>query len=403
MSGAPTPPVMLEPIASDASSGNITNPMPDAPPGGNAASIQLGFPAITMQSELAGGKPPLGQDMNGFLLFLSSHLFALQAGQGYQFSSTVALATAMGGGYAQGAILEMADGTGYWLNTTAGNTNNPDTGGAGWVPLTAYGTTTVSSTGGILSLSAAQAKYPIIIVTGALISNLQVQLPNRLGRWLLINSTSGAFSLTALTSAGGSTGVAIPQGGPSSPVGVYCIGDGNIYPVVTPLAVAIDQNPTPATLAERTNAGYLLATYLNQNSGLENPAVGSVFVQNTSADGFLRKISLPNFGAQLMPSSAANPGYMEFPNGWILNFGFATASPETNVSDINVTFAKPFTTKLLLPGVITRRSVAVNGNAASGSNFVSNESLFGMTITVDVGDPGGPPNTAAGYWFALGV
>lgn len=321
MSGAPTPPVMLEPIASDAASGNITNPMPDAPTGTNAASIQLGFPPITMESELSGGEPPLGQDMNGFLLFLSSHLFALQAGQGYQFSSAVASASAMGGGYGIGAVLEMADGTGYWLNTVNANTSNPDTGGAGWVPLTSYGITNVASTGGTLTLSAAQAKYPIVIVSGALTSNLSLVLPNRLGRWLVINSTSGAFALTAVSS--GSGGVAVPQGGPSSPVGVYCIGDGNIYPVVTPLSVAIDQNPTPSTLAERTNAGYLLATYFNQNSGLENPAVGAVFVQNTAGDGFLRKIPLATFGQQLSPAliTGAGPWWEKRPSGVIEAWG----------------------------------------------------------------------------------
>jgi hypothetical protein len=306
MSGAPSPPVMLEPIASDAASGNITNPMPDAPPGGNAASVQLGFPPVTMESELAGGQPPLGQDMNGFLFLLSAHLFALQAGQDYQFSSAVAGAPAMGGGYEVGAVLAMSDGTGYWLNTVNANTSNPDTGGAGWVSLTAHGIANVSSTGGTLTLTAAQAKYPIVIVSGALTSNVALRLPNILGRWLIVNSTTGGFTLTAL--ATGATGVNIPQGGPGSPVSVYCIGDTNLYPVVTPLAVAIDQNPTPLTLAERTNAGYLLATYFNQNSGLENPAVGAVFVQNAAADGYLRKIPLANFRSQLEPSSIAGPG-----------------------------------------------------------------------------------------------
>ena len=308
MSGASYPPVILEPIASDALSGNITNPMPDAPTGTNAASVKQGFPPITMESELAGGLPPLGQDMNGFLLLLSSHLFALQAGQGYQFNASVASASAMGGGYAAGAVLEMADGTGYWLSTVNNNTSNPDTGGAGWVPLTSYGMTQVSSTGGTLALTAVQAKYPIVIVSGTLTSNLLLQLPNRLGRWLIINSTTGSFTVTTLTSAGGSTGVAIPQGGPSSPVGVYCIGDGNIYPVIAPLSVAIDQNPTPLTLAERTNVGALLARYFIQSNGLSNPAIGAVFVENIAADGALQKISLANFADQLFSSTGGSGG-----------------------------------------------------------------------------------------------
>jgi hypothetical protein len=50
------PPKLLEPIASGASGGFITNPMPETQPiTPNAASVQLGFPPKTMQNELAGG------------------------------------------------------------------------------------------------------------------------------------------------------------------------------------------------------------------------------------------------------------------------------------------------------------------------------------------------------------
>ncbi len=56
---------------------------------------------------------------------------------------------------------------------------------------------------------------------------------------------------------------------------------------------------TGSTVALRNAAGYIFAAYLNQSSALESPAVGSVFVQNTGADGYLRKISLANFGAQM--------------------------------------------------------------------------------------------------------
>src|SRR5271168_59047 len=99
-----------------------------------------------------------------------------------------------------------------WLCTVNGNTTNPDTGGAGWVPLAAYGKTTVSGlTGGTVALSAAQAKYGIIILNGVLVSNLLVQLPQTVQEWLIINNTSGAFTTTVATAAGGSSGVVIPQ------------------------------------------------------------------------------------------------------------------------------------------------------------------------------------------------
>ena len=38
-------------------------------------------------------------------------------------------------GYEKGALLQKADGTGYWQNTTVGNATNPDAAGAGWISL----------------------------------------------------------------------------------------------------------------------------------------------------------------------------------------------------------------------------------------------------------------------------
>lgn len=380
MSGAPTPQIIFEPIAADAAPANITSPMPDAAPGGNAASVQQGFPAITMISELAGGKPPLGQDMNGFLNLLSGHAFFLQCGQFWPYSSTLASEIS---GYNAGAILEMADGTGLWLNTVASNTSNPDSGGAGWVPLSAYGVTSAGAVGGTLTLSAAQARYPIVIISGALTSNLVVQVPNRLGRWLFVNATTGAFALTVRTTSN-LAGVNVPSGGGlASPVEVYCIGDGNIYPTVTPLAVAIDQAPTPLTLAERTNAGYLLATYFNQNSNLEIPAVGAVIVQNTAADGFFRKIPLPDFLEQVFTSTGGGGGVC-------INLGpFKLQGGSCNPSggSVAVTFPEPFTS-FVFPGAISVAGGPVQTWIPTGT----------LTLTgMRVANSGG-----SSFWLAFG-
>lgn len=302
MPGAPSPPILLKAIAALAASGglpgNKTDPMPETATGSNAASVEGGFPAITMQNELAGGKPPLGQDMNGLFFLVSSHTLYVECGQTYKYNST--LATSIGG-YLAGTILGMADETGLWLCTTDGTISNPDTGGTGWVPIAAYGTTTVNGlTGGTVTLTSAQTKYKVIILNGVLTSNLNINLPQTLQQWLIINNTSGAFSTTVKTAAGGSSGVAVPQGGFTAPVGVYSVADGNIYPTVAPVNLPIDQNPTPLTIVQRTNAGYVLATYFNQNSGLENPTIGAVFVENSGGDGFHRKISLTNFEAQVL-------------------------------------------------------------------------------------------------------
>lgn len=303
MAGAPTPQVLLEAIAANAPvgplPGNKTAPMPETPPvTPNAASIQSGFPAIVMTNENAGGKPPLGPDMNGLWFLVSSHTLYVECGQTYKYNNN--LATAIGG-YAAGTILGMTDNLGLWLNLVDGNTSDPDAGGAGWVPQEVYGFRNVDVTGGTVNLSAAQSKYGVIVLNGILTSNLIVNFPTRVQQWLVINRTSGAFTTTAKTATTGSSGQVIPQGGFAGPFGIYSIGDGNIYPTVPPLGVAIDQNPTPLSLVERTNAGYVIATYLVQTSALEPTTfIRAVFGEATTGDGLLRKIPLTQFEAQLL-------------------------------------------------------------------------------------------------------
>lgn len=291
---APTPPNLLEAIASGASSGFITNPMPNSPTGTNAASIAGGFPPVTMTNEQAGGEPPLGQDVNGFLFLISSHTLYVQCGQLYLYDAAVAAAI---GGYAVGTILGMADGSGIWMNIDPGNGSNPDVGGSGWVSIASYGVASVPVTTGTVTLTPDQYRRNLIQFTGALTGNVTAILPNVVGEWLIINSTTGAFTLTV--TAGGA-GVTIPQGGFSTPTGVYSVANTNVYPLVAPLSVAIDQNATPLTLVERTNTGDVLAGYFVGNTALENPTIGAVVVQNAAADGKFRKIGLTNFEAQLL-------------------------------------------------------------------------------------------------------
>lgn len=229
MPGQPTPPLVVEAFGINANPAYITNPIPLTTVTPGAASFDQGFPALTMTPVIAGGIPPLGQDVNGILYMVSAHIAALQAGQAYTYSATLEAAM---GGYALGAVLAMADGTGLWINQTAGNTTNPDTGGADWLPLYHYGFAAMSGlVGGVRTATALEARCGVLVMTGALVGNQQIVLPNTLQRWLVVNATTGAFVLTVKTAAG--TGVAVPQSGYAAPVEVY--GDGtNIYPVVAP-------------------------------------------------------------------------------------------------------------------------------------------------------------------------
>lgn len=327
MSGAATPQVLLEPIASAAGGGFITNPMPDAPTGTNAASIRGGYPAIVMTSILAGGKPPFGQDENGFLFLLSGHSFFAQCGQLYQYSTPLATAIT---GYKLGAVLGMSDGTGAWLNVVDGNTTNPDAGGAGWVPGYAYGNTAIAGlTGGTVTLTPAQTKYQVIVLQGVLTSNLIVNLPATNQEWLIVNATTGAFTTKVQTVA--ATGsVTVPQGGFGSPTQVYGVGDGNVYPRVAPLSVPIDQAPTPSTLAERDNTGAVLATVFNGNAAPTNPTIANIIVD--SGDGNFQKISLANFLIQLQPAAQLiKSGVTGVAVGGANRFNYPTPFPASTV------------------------------------------------------------------------
>jgi hypothetical protein len=328
MAGAPTPQTLLEAIASDATSGFITNPIPDAPTGTNAASVQQGFPPITMTEELAGGEPPLGQDMNGFMFLISSHTLYVECGQPYLYNA--ALATAIGG-YLAGTILGMADGTGLWLNLSSGNTSNPDvTAGVNWAPLAAYGNSSVTGlTGGTANLPSGTTKYKVIILSGALTSNLTVNLPATNQDWLIVNNTTGAFS-TRVQTALNLASVLVPQGGFGSPTQVYGVGDGNIYPRVAPLSVPIDQAPTPSTLAERTNTGAVLATVFNSNESVTNPTIANVIVDDGT--GNLLKISLANFRAQVQPGAQIVKAAQVALNNGANRVNFASAFPNSVTS-----------------------------------------------------------------------
>lgn len=289
---AATPPVVVEPFANT----GLRNAIPVAQPVDPAkASLDAGFPGITMASESSGGLPPYGQDMNGILYMLSSHTVWQQAGQPYLYNAT--LATALGG-YAIGTLLGMSDGSGLWMNRTAANTTDPDAGGAGWVAALSYGFATLTGlTGGVATLTPAQARRGVVVLQGTLTSNLQVVFPVTQQEWLVVNQTSGAFTATVKTASG--TGVTVPASGLSAPTGVY--GDGvNLYPSVAPLSVTIDQSASGLSVAQRTSAGYLLATYFNQSSpSNENPTAGSVFVES-GGDGYLRKVQLVAFSGQLL-------------------------------------------------------------------------------------------------------
>src|SRR6266702_798858 len=126
------------PFASSAST-LYTNPVPTQSQIGiknGAASFYDGFPPLSFIPLSAGGAGPFGADFNGLLNQITSGLQWLQAGGAVAYDGTFQAAI---GGYTSGAIVQSAVQQGVlWGSTVDNNLTNPDTAGAGWVPILPY-------------------------------------------------------------------------------------------------------------------------------------------------------------------------------------------------------------------------------------------------------------------------
>ncbi|ARW47872.1 hypothetical protein QQM41_11925 [Acetobacter sp. AC2005] len=120
-------------IAAAAASGNVAIvPDTQATAGDGSASIALGFPPETFIDRAAGGSPPRGADMNGFLHRLSRAIQVLQAGYVGPFNAAFAQAI---GGYPAGAIVSGATPGSFWVSTADSNITTPGANGATWKSL----------------------------------------------------------------------------------------------------------------------------------------------------------------------------------------------------------------------------------------------------------------------------
>lgn len=90
------------------------------------ATLNDGFPLITMTPQEAGGIAPNGQDMNGALYAISSNMVHRQKGLRIQFDPTYA---AKIGGYDQGCILASNDYTRDYISLIPNNLTDPNGSG----------------------------------------------------------------------------------------------------------------------------------------------------------------------------------------------------------------------------------------------------------------------------------
>lgn len=131
--------------------------IPDQQQLDGSVSYESGFgPDYERQLEVDPSAKNINRRAFNDLMFDTTN--ALQEMQGGFGVSTYNLAFAQnlpGGGYPVGAVIPRADGRGLWVNITVANTSNPDTGGAGWLPLTPDGSNFATDTGVANALVAA--------------------------------------------------------------------------------------------------------------------------------------------------------------------------------------------------------------------------------------------------------
>ena len=94
--------VLPQILASAIAENGIKNPIPQNSTGTYLASVDEGYPEITLTPIAEGGIPPAGGDLNGMFNLLSQFYFFNQNGGTYTYNSTV---SSMIGGYPKGAVL----------------------------------------------------------------------------------------------------------------------------------------------------------------------------------------------------------------------------------------------------------------------------------------------------------
>jgi hypothetical protein len=124
---------------------------------------------------------------------------------------------------------KIGDGTTAWNSLAYGGMNSPTgvtaTSGdsstlyatTAFVQNIAKGVSNITLSNANVILSTAQAGSSTIVLNGTLTTNVTVTLPNA-GQWLVVNETSGAFSITLTTANGGS--IVIPQSSVAPVIGL---------------------------------------------------------------------------------------------------------------------------------------------------------------------------------------
>jgi hypothetical protein len=298
------------------------NSIPVPSQSGGVASFTAGFPPLTMTPKASGGVPPSGKDMNGILFNLSQAIQYEQAGGHFPYDSSFASTV---GGYPVGAIVQSTDNSGFWVNGTANNSSDPESFGAGWLPLKQAGATllTVASTN--VTLTALQAAKDTFVISGTLTQNVNIIVPTWAKSWAVVNNaTMGAYSITIKTASG--TGAILLSGANE------VIGDGTNVSSLTYLLATKVYADNAATTAASSLAIGVGQTWQDVSS---SRTTGQDYV-NSSGKPILVQVSdknVVNHGLEMF-CDGVTVGYFNFTSG-DTNSSITTIIPNGSTYRVN--------------------------------------------------------------------
>lgn len=195
-----------------------------------------------------------------------------------------------------------------------------------FVQNAAGGVVDVTVAGGSnVTLTAAQWGCGVIVLYGALTADINLIFPTRRDLWTVINSSTGAYSITCKTAAG--TGVVITQTKGRS---IFCDGT-NILSCVTDLQdAALTGNPTAPTPATADNDTSIATTAM---------------VQAAIAAGIAAAVTVPSGSVSAYAGATVPAGWLECAGQLVSRATYAalfTAISDTyGVGDGSTTFNLP--------------------------------------------------------------
>lgn len=345
-----------------------------------AASLADGFPPLTRTPLSGGGVPPSGLDMNGILFEASAIVRWACSGAGFHYDATFATNTNVGG-YPEGALVLRSDNLGYWLNTQPNNTTDPESAGsaaAGWVPYFTQGVATVAMASANVTLTPLQYGKPIIVLTGTLTANLNLIFPTIGDEWIVINGTTGAFTVTCKTAAG--AGVVA-----QSAMQIVC--DGTDIKSVSNSALS-----QYVQVGKSATAGHNFTFDASADDGtmaLYKGNAGAAITNVMTVD----TASKPDF-PQLV-RSLGNSGEYELPGGLLLKWGIT--APVVSDVNVTVTFTTPFPNACF---VVIPTAVNSNANVDNFATFISKSATNIVLARAFIAGTTGETNPL--LWVAIG-